>query len=182
MKRLIALCLAIICVFGLIGCDNVTKAEDTNPTSSLQSTESSQMSETEITDNVSGDQAEAGIEIKTKYYSITLPIDWEAYYTHEVTEDMHISLYEAKSHDASFGGWLLSIELFQTKEEYEFLPSYKLLGRIATDSGEYDVIAIYPTDVQFSEENAEQYLRMSNQIEDILKTIKLKENATFISE
>lgn len=203
MKKIIAMLLVVICVVGLVGCNNKTQPQETTPSE----TEITQQPTIETPDidvpEVDGpmdpdtpgytDTPEAttpnketsvgeDIAVVTKYFTVTLPSDWESNFVHEVTDDMHLSLYEAKSHDAEVDGWLVSVELFTAKEDYDFLPSFKVLGRISTDTGEYDMVAIYPTDVQFSEENAEQYIKMSNQIEDILTNIVLAEGVAFITE
>lgn len=205
MKKLIAMLLAVVCVVGLVGCNSKTQPQDTTP----PETEITQQptvetpdpnvpevdgpmdpdipgnTETpEVPETTPGEEVPVAdvIEVTTKYFTVKLPAEWETRFAHEVADEMHLSLYEAKSHEAEVGGWLVSVELFATKEEYDFLPSYKLLGSISTDNGEYDMVAIYPTDVQFSEENAEQYTNMSNQIEDILANIVLAEGVAFITE
>lgn len=184
MKKIIAMLLTMICIIGLVGCGNTNEPPSNVPPETTQNTELPEVEESpeiEETPEI-GVTTESKMKLTTKYYSIQLPEEWEPYCMYEILDEMHISVHELESYDTSFGGWLFSIELYGPEEEYEFLPSYKRLGKLSTDTGEYDMIVIYPTDVQFSQKTAEQYLAMSNQVEDILKTIEIKENAIFLAD
>lgn len=121
---------------------------------------------------------ESTIRFDTEFYSLEFPEYWAdlcVYSQWDIDPDSYaksygITFYEKQSNDdfGGEGGELFSLALYQGDEYYDF-PDYLYLGeltviRLAT----YNVVAIFPTDVQFSEAGQENYLRLSEDIDDIL--------------
>ena len=140
-------------------------------------------------DRVSGeatadkDQApEQEISLDGFYYTISLPADWQGRYTRDNVTDGNCR-YDVFCQTASMGregGHLFSIALIPEAEAYTELPSYDYLGTLKTPEGEYTMLAVYPTDVQFSEETADEYNEMAADTENIIKTVKAAEGAEFV--
>ena len=114
--------------------------------------------------------------IETDYYSLTLPAEfldkciWEIFGNEDGTYSL--SLYELTAHEEFGGGKLCSLMLFPTGDEsYKDLPDYQMLGSLDTADGSFYLIALFPTDVQFSESTAERYNEMFNQLQDVLYTL-----------
>ena len=80
------------------------------------------------------------------------------------------------------GGHLFSIALMPETEDYTVFPSYDWLGVLKTPDGEFNMIVIYPTDVQFSEDTAAEYNEMAADIDRIIKTVKAAGGAEFVKE
>ena len=86
------------------------------------------------------------------------------------------------SADAGYGGSLFGITLYESghEEEYHELPAYRVLGELETAEGErYDVVADFPTDVQFSEETREEYYQLREDVDAVLDTFTPAEGCQF---
>lgn len=127
--------------------------------------------------------AKTGKPVKTKYFTVYVPESWKRDCRYEIyTEDdaCAVSFYEKASYDAIGGGWLFSIDLIPESEDYSYYPDYDVLGRLEVPSlGVYHIVVTYPTDVQFSEENAETYHEMFDAVPGILDTISFAEGCVF---
>ena len=118
--------------------------------------------------------------ISNKYFSITMPLSW---YDSIVTENNSgtsevpcaLAFYEKKNHNLSeYGGFLFEIAVELKTDEEIYYPSFDLLGTIKSKGKTYNVVVIYPTDVQFDPKYQNDYSKATDQIESILKTVKLK--------
>ena len=113
--------------------------------------------------------------IETDYYSLTLPAKWLDKCIWEITDSDNgtyaLNLYELTSHEAMDAGKLCSIILLPTSEDWADFPDYTIHGILYTPEGDYQVIALYPTDVQFDENTAEAYNALFEQISDVLCTL-----------
>lgn len=115
--------------------------------------------------------------ISTKYYTLTLPDEWENKYICEILEQDEgryiLDLYERTSYEEMGAGKLCSLMLFTTEDAtYKEFPEYQLLAALDTAEESYYVIALFPTDVQFSEATMENYGTMFTQLPDVLYSIK----------
>ena len=113
-----------------------------------------------------------GIEIKGDYFSLLLPEEWKDHYVWEETESeygYYMGLYEKEAKESSYGGWLFSIAI--PKEEVFYEPSYNYIGKINVNGIKKSVIVIWPTDVQFDESCADQYMEMFEKSEEVISTI-----------
>lgn len=200
MKKLLALFISITMILFLSGCGGLendvnggSSAPDTQLNSNITSSDttspdvtSSNITSSNITSN-SDISSNSGITIDTEYYTLSLPNSWKDHYSHEVSNGENgvydLSFYENKSHESIEGGWLFSIILLTENEDYTYYPSYGVLGSVEVkNKGSYNLIAIYPTDVQFTSEAAKTYNEMFDSVDGILKTISFKDICTFSKE
>ena len=114
--------------------------------------------------------------IETKYYTVTLPEDWvdactyTVYPADEEGPDTLV-LSETESYHTEYGGHLCSISLIPHGEDYSYFPSYEWIGMLETPEGDFDIVVLYPTDVQFSDETAQAYHNLANKVEDVINTL-----------
>ena len=118
--------------------------------------------------------SDAGIPISNAYFSLRLPASWDGHYRCETKYDgdvMRVRVMERASAEAGWGGHLFTVALVPDGEEVVW-PAYDTLHGMTDGTERYTLYAVYPTDVQFTEENAAQYNAMKEQIEAILKTLE----------
>ena len=85
-------------------------------------------------------------------FSVTVPEEIAQICDTETGSDS-ISFYEKISHE-KYGGFVGSIELYESVSEYGMIPNYRRGGIIQKDDGsKLDVVLVYPSDVQFDFEN-----------------------------
>lgn len=125
--------------------------------------------------------SDAGIPISNAYFSLRLPASWDGHYRCETRYDgdvMRVRFMERASAEAGWGGHLFTVALVPDGEEVVW-PAYDTLHGMTDGTERYTLYAVYPTDVQFTEENAAQYNAMKEQIEAILKTLEPGEGYWF---
>ena len=113
------------------------------------------------------------VEIITPYYSITLPDSWaEAYAIATVSNETGMWLKLLYNRDgADYRGHLFSI-LMTDREDYKIIADHDLLGELKDSAGnEYHVVAVFPTDVQYSREDMDSYTEMYHDADVILDSI-----------
>lgn len=161
-----------------------TKQPDTTKPIESQTNDST-VEEPEETSDAVAVTADQSLTVDTSCFSIRIPQEWRGKFVYEVTENenqgYYLGLYEKSSHEGMYGaGWLCSIALIATSENYMDFPSYDVLGSLKADNGEiYNVVVLYPTDVQFMEDSAEIYCDMMNQMDQVLETIEYKDACEF---
>lgn len=124
-----------------------------------------------------------GMTEKCSRYTVTLPSDWQGRYTKKTVVNggcIYDGFYHTASMEADCGGHLFSIVLMPDSEDYTVFPSYDYLGVLKTPNGEFNMIALYPTDVQFSEGTSAEYGEMTDDINRIIKTVKAMGGAEFV--
>jgi hypothetical protein len=113
--------------------------------------------------------------VLTDFFSLTLPHDWAntCVYTTAYRDDgaYLVSLYEAGSYKEFGGGCLCTLMLLPTGEDYTIFPSYQFLGALNTPDSTFNLVALFPTDVQFTPETMETYNRMTSELPDVLSTL-----------
>lgn len=72
----------------------------------------------------------------------------------------------------------MTIGLYPEGEDYSYLPDYKQYGTLTTPDGSYHIVILYPTDFQYTTENASVYEKMADQIPNVLDTIKASDGCT----
>lgn len=116
-------------------------------------------------------------------FSVSLPEQWRelAVWENDETDTTYgLSFYEPQSREAGFGGWLFSLLAIPEGLEYDQYPDYKLVGLLTTVDGFTEhLVAIYPTDVEFTEEAAQTYQSLYDQIPDILNSVTANGDYTF---
>ena len=181
MKRLFAFALAVM-MLCLCGC----KASEPEPAPEIDEPV------LEITIPDEEPEAEPGVEteeapaetepptslVDTKFYTLTLPNEWIG----KCICDMHerddgsysMSVHEINDFLDFGGGTLFTIMMLPTTEDYTIFPSYELLGSMDTPEGTFYLVALFPTDVQFTEENVGVYNEMYEGVADVLDTLAPK--------
>ena len=117
--------------------------------------------------------------IDTAYYTLTLPEEWVG----KTLCDLHkrddgsysMSVHEIQDFCDFGGGTLFTLMMLPTTEDYTIFPSYELLCSLDTPAGTFYIVALFPTDVQFSPENADAYNALFAQVQDVLYTIAPKD-------
>ena len=117
--------------------------------------------------------------VETKFYTLTLPEDWIGKTlcdTHQRDDGTYsMSVHEIQDYLDFGGGTLFTLMMLPTTEDYTIFPSYELLCALDTPDGSFHVVALFPTDVQFSPENADTYNALFAQVQDVLYTIAPKD-------
>ena len=121
--------------------------------------------------------------IKTNFYTLTLPKDWEDDCHYDITSGEKggyaVNFYEEDLYEERIGGFLFGVDLIPDGSEIAY-PSYKLLGTVEVDQKDkYSVVVYYATDVQFDEDSAEDYFEMQKAEPEILESIKWNDNCKF---
>ena len=114
--------------------------------------------------------------ISTRYYTLTLPASWSGRCSYEIYErndgTYNLNLFEITSLEACGGGTLCSLSLFPAGDDsYLDIPAHQLLAALNTPEGSFSVIAIFPTDVQYTDRTAAAYQAMYSELNDVLRTI-----------
>ena len=121
--------------------------------------------------------------VDTKYYTVMVPEDWKDLYEwmmYSATNNQYtLGFYEKESHAEIEGGFLFGISLYLDDEDYSYLPSYDILGTLKVENQSFTVIVEYPTDVQFTEDTANAYHQLSDDIDKVLKSFQAKNGCTF---
>ena len=172
MKRIkiMSLIMIFIMIF-FVGCSSGTDQSDTSDAGVTEDSENTKSEKSEI------QKKEAtGIQVKGKYFTLTLPESWkDKYYENEIENEYgyYMEFIEKTSSDTQYGGWLFSIAI---PDEATFdEPSYNYIGQINIDGKEKTMIVAWPTDVQFSEETAEAYRLLAETSEDVITSIEPNE-------
>ena len=115
--------------------------------------------------------------ISTRYYTVTLPENWKNNCVYEITNPENgtytLDLYEKTAHEQMGAGKLCAVMLFSTSDQsYKDFPDYKLLAVLDTADGSYAAVALFPTDVQFSKDTAEDYSALFEEVMDVLFSIR----------
>ena len=122
------------------------------------------------------------MEIITPYYSLVTPVRWMGAYTLETISNQTGMWLEFRYKDNSeepYNGHIFSI-LMTDKEDYKIIADHDLLGELQDQDGNvYHVVAVYPTDVQYSKENKDKYMAMFNEAEAVLDNLKAAEGCTY---
>ena len=119
----------------------------------------------------------------TPYYSVSIPEGWAEGLSLETVDNESgkwVKLFY-KFDNQDFMGHLFSIVITQD-DDYEKIADYDRLGAlIDEDDNLYDVIAVYPTDVQCTKENLEIYGEMAREADNILNTIEAADGCRYLS-
>lgn len=125
---------------------------------------------------VSAPEAPALLDIDTDYYIISVPADWAETGEWEIIPGdpcgYSLCFYEKQSFHEIEGGFLFSVGLLPDDIDYTYYPDYDIRGSVEIDQvNRFNVVVTYPTDVQFTQETAEQYCRMADEVDAVLDTI-----------
>lgn len=119
------------------------------------------------------------IRINTPYYSLNLHKLWvtDGFYEMvcEGSETYSLKFYNTENYYRGGGGSMFSIRMYEETEDTSF-PSCKDLGKIKLSNGKiYKLLALFPTDVQYSSELATSYRNMEELRTGIIDSIVINE-------
>lgn len=137
--------------------------------------------------NKTTEKQEKNIIIDTDYFTLTVPESWRGLFEYEIYPDSEsyaytVNLYETNSHQEMMGGFLFGISLYEEDEDISYLPSYETIGLLEAKGQTYQVIVEYPTDVQFSDDTAANYRKLSKDMDDVIASLKVKEGCTLFKD
>lgn len=160
-----------IVAISLLTKNNIDNKENSDPVSEISST---------VT--VSENETVSEKTINTEYYSVTVPDSWIGNFFYDTSVE-HDGFYHYLSF-YTFGGYenegshLVSLVL--TNDAFYEAASYELIAEISAKENYY-LFAVYPTDVQSTPENRDIYMKMSEDIELMLKSVSSdKYDVTFM--
>lgn len=114
------------------------------------------------------------LTVTTPYYIITVPDHWADSYTFETVDNFTgkwLKLFHTDPRTGFADGHLFSI-LLTEDEEYKKIADNDLLGELEDiDGNKYHVVAVFPTDVQYTKEGRNAYMALFKDAEDVLATI-----------
>ncbi len=113
--------------------------------------------------------------VSTDYFTIDVPATWSGDYDYKIItkEDggYEIKFYEHADHQEIGGGLVFTIALYTEGSDYSFYPNYENIGKISTPKGNFDMIAVYPSDVQWTEANQKVYEEMREEAKDVISSV-----------
>lgn len=129
------------------------------------------------------------------YFQVAIPDSWEGRYAYDILENPYldgiperywVTFYERQEYEACGCGVLFEIVMVLEGTDFDH-PAADLMGIYYYGSPAdpncliYSVYACYPTDVQFTEENADAYLALSQDIYNVLLSFDAGEYCYFHS-
>lgn len=163
--------------------ENTQAASTQEQQSEVQEAEQDSGYESEETP-VEPQNAQSETTITTSYFTVNLPADWAGQYEYSASENddgsFWVTLYEASDYETNGSGLLFSIALFPEGVDYSFLPNFGNDRDVTGPNGAaYKMVVISPSDVQFSIENQEKYMKMYEQASAIAADVTLGEGYSF---
>jgi uncharacterized lipoprotein YajG len=124
-------------------------------------------------------QQESNI-LETAYFNVVIPESWQDRYYAEVPAEASVNsvsgafeysvwFYEKTGYENNGPGKLVEI-LMTTDGDFEGFANGEKIGYMTGDQ-EYYFYAIYPSDVQFDENNQEIYQEMSADVQTVVRSI-----------
>ena len=122
------------------------------------------------------------LTVVTPYYTITVPDHWEGAYTFMTVDNFTgkwLKLFHTDPHTGLADGHLFSI-LLTEDEEYEKIADFDLIGELEDSEGnEYHVIAVFPTDVQYTKEGRDAYMALFTNADTVLDSITAADGCVY---
>ena len=122
------------------------------------------------------------LTVVTPYYTITVPDHWEDAYTFMTVDNFTgkwLKLFHTDPHTGLADGHLFSI-LLTEDEEYEKIADFDLIGELEDSEGnEYHVIAVFPTDVQYTREGRDAYMALFTNADTVLDSITAADGCVY---
>ncbi len=158
-----------------------SETESSEPESIAESTTSSVQSEPD------SEETAEGKTIDTPYFTVEIPsgyvdqIEVEPYINNEGYDyDFMLCFYEKEDHQNEGSGFLFSINIYYRNVDFTYLPQYGEIGTLMEEDGTLlNVVAEYPSDVQFGPDTQELYSELAEQESVIIDSITAKKGITF---
>ena len=135
-----------------------------------------------------GEETEALNNIlECSFFKVAVPDSWEGRYLFDVVEHatvdgfcdyVSMTFYEAEENALTGQGTLFSIVLLPDSQEIPY-PDYDFLGALRYGELRYHVCAVYPTDVQCSEQTAANYFALCEDINTVLWSLEAQTGCSF---
>ncbi len=124
------------------------------------------------------EQAIGSAKVETDLYDLMIPSSWQSLVNIEKRDgeynDYTLGFYHNASASAGVGGHLFSICMYPD-DSYKDLPAYKYMGRLVFKQAEpYEIVVIYPTDVQFTDATSSEYQLLKADIESVIQSFTPK--------
>lgn len=129
-------------------------------------------------------QIDSEYGIATGYFVLQVPQSWgeKIQYVENKREGGGYSfdIVETSSYAAGVGGKLFTVCLLPQDYDYTVFPDYDYLGTLGIiDNQTYNVVIMYPTDVQFLPETEQAYQSMKADVPDVIATFAANEGYSF---
>jgi len=125
-------------------------------------------------DNLPDTVSDKNIKITNRLFSLYIPKEFKGLYKAKIKKDA-IFIYDRESKKTGFGGFAFGVKAYKYPSEHAMMPGGSKIGELSdTDNNLYDMVLIYPTDVQYDYVN-----RKSNSYDklyDLGKTVELYGN------
>ena len=122
------------------------------------------------------------LTVVTSYYTITVPDHWKGAYTFMTVDNFTgkwLKLFHTDPHTSLADGHLFSI-LLTEDEEYEKIADFDLIGKLEdSEENEYHVIAVFPTDVQYTREGRDAYMALFRDADTVLDSITAADGCVY---
>ena len=147
------------------------------------SDEAAEADETAETGEI-GEVEEADEEEVNEIFDITMPESLAGTYV-ITTHDNGYAVSDKEAYEANYGGFIFDVFAYEKPSEYAGGIDMKIGEIVNGDKVLYDVVAGYPTDIQYDynkypDNPPETYTALCNSVEDILKTVKPKIEGEFV--
>lgn len=124
--------------------------------------------------------------IKTDLFSVKVPESWSGKVCYQIYKrdynEYSLNFYHAKSRNAGTGGYLFAISLYMDGTPLDF-PSFEEMGRLIYKPAEvYNVVALYPTDVQYPTECQQEYTKLRGEIDSVISSFTVDSTYQFIGK
>lgn len=163
--------------------ENSTDINGTNQNGSstgTQQTAGSGSAATGDTQNGTERKALVGTKVETDYFTVAVPASWSGKYDYETFKmddgSVEIKFYEHADRASVGGGLVFTLALYPDGVNYSYYPNYRTIGKLSSGSANYTLLAVYPTDIQYTEDNEELYLTMADGTDSIISSISPAEN------
>lgn len=132
---------------------------------------------------VQPEETEPDATLDTPYFTLTITQEWASSCVYEIidlgADAYNLSIYETQDYEDWMMGNLFSLLLLSPEEDYTVYPSYEILGTLKSPDWVFNVVVLYPTDVQFSEDTEALYSHLYDQIPSVLTTLTAKDPCVF---
>ena len=187
VNTVVILLVTIVLIFSLSGCSALFLTKDI-----IQENVDTETSE--IIESNNDDEKESVIDdsilIQTKYFNLKLPKSWEGKYKLEMSSDFEYDTYsnyasyyvqfkEKSNCESGYGGHLFTIVLTDDSQ-YDNYGIGNKFGEMKMDK-KYYLYVVNPTDVQFSFDFMDVYKELSNNQDEILRSILPKDSSSTIT-
>ena len=178
MKK-VCLLLALLLLLPLWGCGSAPAEPVTEPPATETPTET----EACVTAPA---EPEAYHTIYTPYFTIPLTEDWYFACEYELREEpaetsvYTLTLWDYRSKQEFGGGKLCTLMVMPPEADYKIFPSYEVLGKLyAKEDVSYNLVALYPSDVQFDENTVDVYKQLERALPELLAGIAPVDGCSF---